>query len=248
MLSSLRLAILPLLLANATAQQNPSKSGGGNTQAAGTNNGLMIQLNITALPEVKGVLKKEAKKQLGDDRGWLRILTPGQDPTPKNSCGSLANDSKSLTVMLGSGTATGCHKDYCEILSDSNPSADTKDLLSVERKSTSLVLNAIVFDDDGKVVVALKDNQPHLNKNKAFDWQRPDAHTLDVVNEKNQVVLHIRFLNRNTVYVEGLFYDSVGTSLKIENDKMILTGGKNKGTMNLRNNCIFDSGRASFSF
>lgn len=209
---------------------------------------MMFQFNITVRPEVRRSLKIAAKKELGDERGWLRILTPAQDSTPSNSCGQFTSDPKSLTVLLGDSAAAGCYREVCRILRDGNPGAETTDLLSVKRKGKSLIVSGVIFDSEGKVVVALKDNKPHVNKNNAFDWMRPDAHTLDVINQKNQRVLHIRLLNRTTVYVEGLFYDSKGTKLEIRKDKMIVSYPVTKGIMNVEGYCGFQNVGAAFTF
>lgn len=243
-----KFGLLLVFLPTVAAQQSSPKTAGNNNQTAGTNSGIMIQLNVTAPPGVKRTLKSAAKQDLGDERGWLRVLTPAQDPTPPNSCGNLTSDAKSLTVILGGGMVSGYHRDACEIFRDNRPGVNTTDLLSVRRKGTSLVVSGVVFDDQGKVVVALKDNQPHVNKNNAFDWTRPDPHTLDVVNQKNERVLHIRLLNRTTVYVEGLFYDSRGTKLLVAPDRFAMTDPQTRGVTNMTGYCVFDAGRAVFSF
>jgi hypothetical protein len=243
-----KLGLFLLFLPTAVAQQSSPKTTGNNNQTAGTNNGIMIQLNVRATPDVEKSLKGAAKKELGDEQGWLRILTPAQDPTPPNSCGPVPNHAKSLTVILGGGAIGACDLDHCGILRDADPNAETTELLSVQRKGMALVVSGVVFDDEGKIVVALKDNQPHVNKNNAFEWTRPDTHTLDVVNQKNQRVLHVRLLNRTTVYIEGLFYNSRGVKVQIGKDRLVLTNPKTNFKIDIHNNCSFDAGRAVYSF
>lgn len=243
-----KLGLLLLFLPSALAQQILPRTEGNHNQTVGTNNGVTIQLNVTATPKVKRSLKIAAKKDLGDERGWLRVLTPAQEPTPKNSCGQFTSDPKSLTVLLGGGAAGGCDRDVCEILRDSNPGAETTDLLSVRRRGTSLIVSGVIFDNEGKVVVALKDNKPHVNKNNAFDWIRPDDHTLDVVNQNNQRVLHIRLINRTTVYIEGVFYDSKGSKLQIGKDKLVFSFPPQKRILNIQGFCGFQNGGAVYSF
>jgi WD40 repeat protein len=245
MFSSMRFALVSLLLASAAAQQSSTQVEGNNDQTAGTNKGVMIQNNITVSKTVEKSLKSSSKMDVGDEQGWLRLLTPAQDQTPPNVCGSSPN---SLMVMLGGGSAGSCDSDSCKILKDGNPTADTKDILSVERRGRSLTINAVVFDEDGKVVAALSKNKPHINKNNVFDWRRPDAHTLDVVDQKNRLVLHVRFMNEKTVYVQGLFFDSQGTKLKIGKDNLVLIPASHKSTTNIDHMCSHDSSGYAFVF
>lgn len=83
--------------------------------------------------------------------------------------------------------------------------------------------HALIFDEDGKIVVAIDDSKPHVNKNNAFDWERPDSHTLDVVDQKDQRVLHIRFLNPKAVYVEGIFFNSIGVKIAASKDALTIS-------------------------
>ncbi len=193
---------LTLLLLLGIAADARSQVIGEKNQNATTNNGLMIQNNVTVRPAVEKSLRSTAKAQLGDDRGWQRILTPSSDPTPQNTCHFAPN---TLQVYLGGGHAGACSADVCKVLVDNNPNADTKTLLEVERKKRLLLISAVVFDEDGKVVAAISDNLPHVNKNNAFDWSRIDDHTFDVVDQKNRHVLHIRYLNKDAIYIEGTF-------------------------------------------
>ena len=87
MFGTLRLAAITLLAINInTFAQAPSpKAAGDKNQTAGTNNGVMIQNNITVTDPVKKALQQRAK-DLGDEQGWLRLLTPANDPTPQSSC------------------------------------------------------------------------------------------------------------------------------------------------------------------
>ena|ERR1017187_10423327 len=123
----------------------------------------------------------------------------------------------SLAVFLGDFTGT-CTGDSCTILRDNSADDDNKNLLSVQRKSSSLLVQGMVYDENGKVIVAIEDSRPHINRNNVFGWKRPDEHTLEVTDQKDRTVLHIRFMNKTTIYVEGLFYTSSGNSLRVKKD------------------------------
>ncbi len=245
MLLAFRFALVPILFATAFAQDSSTKVTGNKNQTSGTNNGVMIQNNITVAGPVEKKLKASAKKYLGNENGWLRVLTPAHDPSPETSCQIAPN---SLAVFLGGGNASGCHSDVCTILRDTNPNADTKDLLSVERKGRSLAISAVVFDEDGKVVAALSKNRPHVNRNNVFDWMRPDEHTLDVVDQRNRRVLHVRFLNETTVYVEGLFFNSRGMKLKIDKNNLVISGPHQTGGISSTGGCAFNDRGGAFAF
>src|ERR1039458_9691785 len=107
----------------------------------------------------------------------------------------------SLAVFLGDFTGT-CTGDSCTILRDNSADDDNKNLLSVQRKSSSLLVQGMVYDENGKVIVAIEDSRPHINRNNVFGWKRPDEHTLEVTDQKDRTVLHIRFMNKTTIYVE----------------------------------------------
>jgi hypothetical protein len=176
----------------------------------------MIQNNITVTAPVKKSLQQLARTDVGDEQGWLRLLTPADDPTPQSSCNI---PDKSLAVFLGEFVGT-CSGDSCNILQDNSANADVKNLLSVERRGSSLLVEGVVFGEDGRVVVSVENDRPHVNRQSAFGWKRPDDHTLEVTDQKDRVVLHIRFMNKTTLYVEGLFYTPSGIGLKITKDTL----------------------------
>jgi len=241
MFATLRLAAIMLLAINAFAQTPSPKVAGDKNQTAGTNNGVMIQNNITVTDSVKKALQQRAR-DLGDEQGWLRLLTPANDPTPQSSCNIPDN---SLAVFLGNFAAT-CSGDRCTILQDNNANADVKNLLSVRRRGSSLLVQGVVFGEDGKVIVAIEDDKPHINKPSAFGWKRLDDHTLEVTDQQDRTVLHIRFMNKTTLYVEGLFYTPSGIGLKISKDGLQMRTRLGPG-MSIHGGCAGNNGTA-FAF
>lgn len=197
---------------------------GNNNQNVGTNRGILIQNNISVTDTTRKQLKRRAKEDTGDEQGWLGILTPGNDPTPVSSCPSISKSA--LKVFLGKFEGA-CDGGLCSILEDRSTTANSKNLLSVQSVGRSLIISGVVFSEDGKVVVVLDKNRPHINKNNAFSWSRPDSHTIDVIDQRNRKVLHVRFMNKKTVYVEGLFYTESGRRLEIDSD-VIETMGRNR--------------------
>jgi hypothetical protein len=189
----------------------------------------MIQNNITVTKTVKQTLQRRAQAEFGDADGWLRVLIPDNKDRPVwhtgpqrygyvPECPPVPPDY--MTVVLGGGYLYSCGDPLCNVLTDNTPGAETKQLLSLERKRGILAINAYIFDEQGKIVTVLDSSRPHLNKNNIFDWRRPDSHTLDVIDQRNRTVLHIQFLNPQTIYVEGLFYNARGLSAKITRDSV----------------------------
>lgn len=175
-----RIALVVALLLFSIAVIGQTNSTGNNNQNVGTNKGVVIQNNISVTQTTRTELKLRAREDTGDEQGWLRILTPGNDLTPVTSC---TNVNAALKVFLGQFEGS-CNSGKCSILEDRNPTANSRDLLSVQSAGSSLLISAVVFGDDGKIVVALDQNRPHINKNNAFSWSRPDSHTIDVIDQK----------------------------------------------------------------
>ena len=209
-----RIALPLALLVSSATLFCQTNSTGNNNQTVGTNKGVVIQNNISVTQTTRTELKVRAKEDTGSEQGWLRILTPANDPTPTTTT-FCHHSNAALKVFLG--TVEGsCDGANCSILQDGDTTANTRELLSVQRAGSSLLINGVVFGDDGKIIVALDQNRPHINKNNAFSWKRPDSHTIDVIDQKNQKVLHVRFMNKTAIYVEGLFYTESHRRLKID--------------------------------
>jgi hypothetical protein len=231
--------------ANASPQTTTQVTGD-HDQTAGLNRGVMIQNNITVNKSVEKNLRRRARTDFGSEQGWLRVLTPAVDSIPQGL--SCPTKKMSLTVILGGGLVSSCDRNLCKVLADNSPNAESRDLLSVENRGTSLAINALIFDDSGKVVAALNGNHPHINKNNAFDWKRPDDHTLDVVDQKNRTVLHVRFLNPTAVYFEGIFFDAGGTKLSVTKENLTLSMPHAKVPFSILTGSCSDNDGVSFAF
>lgn len=63
------------------------------------------------------------------------------------------------------------------------------------------------------MIAVMNKSVTHANPNSSFDWRRPDAHTIDITDDYNRHVLHVRFANPHTLVVEGMFQFSDGRTL-----------------------------------
>ena len=227
---------------HAVAAQTQSTVNGSNNQGAAINNGIMNQYNVVVTPPVRERLQDDSKQQFGSANGWLRTITPANDPiTADPSC---PVPETNLTVLLGEhGSVGSCSFAHCVILADPNPDAVNKEILSVDRKGNSMQVNAVVLDRNGKVIAVVDKNRAHANPTNAFDWRRPDAHTIDITDEYNRNVLHLKLANSHTLIVEGLFQFSDGRSLTVRNDRMVDNFNNTFGK-----NCSQNARGAAFAF
>lgn len=210
-----------LALAGSVAvAQSSSTVNGSKNQSTGTNNGNMWQFNVTVKPQTERNLKSRSSQDFGTDRGWLQTIVPANDVISDDLSCPVPHDN--LTVLLGEhGNKGSCSGDHCAILIDKGPRAVNREILSVDRKAQSMQVNVVVFDESGKIVAVVNKSRTHVNPNTAFDWQRPDDHTINVVDNYNRNVLHVRFANPHTVIVEGIFHFSDGRNISVTKDRVV---------------------------
>lgn len=219
----------PLIWSVVALPQQPVTSRGDKDQTVGTNNGLLIQQNIQIVEPVRRELISASKSASLSDQGWLSILTPGHQANPATACKEMIADlapgisKRALTVELGP-TSVLCVTDKCVILSDET-SSESSPILSVERRGSSLVVNATVFGPDGDILAVIDKNQPHINKNRLFGWSRPNAHELDLVDNHNNNALHIEFINSNSLRVKGTFFGRNRTGVRFDDKTRIELDG-----------------------
>ena len=90
---------------------------------------------------------------------------------------------------------------------DSQPilKIDGQELLSISRTAAGISVDAKIFDADGKIVAQIENSEFFINQNAAFRIKRPDSHSLIVYDNRAEKVLDIRYLNRSSVRVNGVF-------------------------------------------
>ena len=80
----------------------------------------------------------------------------------------------------------------------------------MDRIGKNVAVNATILDKSGKVIAIVDKNKTHVNTRNAFQWLRPDPHTIDVIDEFNHHVLYLRFLNPQTIQIKGYLSNSAG--------------------------------------
>lgn len=78
-------------------------------------------------------------------------------------------------------------------------------LLSAVRNPEGLTISAKVFSPDGRIIAEIDSNEFTINQNNYFKRKRPDKSTLIVYDQMNTPVLSVRYLNRTSIRVTGIF-------------------------------------------
>ena len=81
-----------------------------------------------------------------------------------------------------------------------------EDVLTIDKGTCGLLVNANVRSPDGRLVAELRANRFAINANNYFKIHRPDKHSLTVRDQAGAVALDIRFLNERAVKVLGRLY------------------------------------------
>lgn len=127
------------------------------------------------------------------------LLVPAYEPSPANPC-RYAPDSafflyygNSVTWTVNTGVTLNVIKFAGE------------NVLSFERTPSGIVVNAIIRDEKGDEVATIKKNVFRARYGSEYDATSQDAHSILVLNSKDQVVLYVRYLNPQAVKVLGIF-------------------------------------------
>jgi hypothetical protein len=195
-------AALTLLIAMST-QAFAQGNGSNHSQNIRTNNGVVVQLNV------QQNLQKAAAASMLDERGWMRVLTPANDPTPSDYCnapnqvGLSQIPPKDLKIFYGSNLAY-CSYDHCNIVV-AEVGKENVPLISAQRIKKGIVLSARIYDKDGNIVAKIEDDRPYINRNFVSDFNRPDEHSLWIKDNHDTEVLNVRLLNPTSLRIEGVF-------------------------------------------
>ncbi len=218
-------------------QQSTITAPGDNNVNVNRNQGTIVQVNV-APPSVTKQLKARVKQ----GHAWQNLLLPAHEPTPPNACSArMPTPPAALLVVLGGLGAAYCTHTPCVIIATAGDATGPENLLSVSREGSLMRVHAEIFGPDGRIEAAIENNKLLRNPANTFRWSRPDPHTLDVVDDRYRKTLHIKFVNSDTIYVEGIFQDREGRRLIVESDKGIV----GKGNV-VRGACSGNAGTAFF--
>ncbi len=145
-------------------------------------------------------------------------LVPGTKPMPPlpPGCNPPADG---LVVWLGTNVAWGTRFPYTVL------NIGGVKMLAVDKVAGKPKLNINVlriFDDRGTIIARIDEDGFWVSPDMRH--VKPNRSTLVVYDRADQQALKIEFLNPRALYVEGIFRDRKGVTVRITPDSMILPG------------------------
>jgi hypothetical protein len=81
------------------------------------------------------------------------------------------------------------------------------DRIILDRGADGLLsVSAQVFSNDGKIIADVFRNAFNINENNIFTKDRIDDSTLKIVDQNNEMVLYIRYINRKEIVFDAKLY------------------------------------------
>ena len=159
------------------------------------------------------------------------VLTPANDVVELGCPFQIP--SSTIVVKLGGGPALFCREGrlVCPAITFGNEPYVTV----TKRSDGSLSLDAQVFSSTGKILAAIEKNRFYINRKNQqfFRFTHPDAHTLIVKDDQNEVFLEARFANKTTLVITGKLYSKRGDSIRVDDKEMLyLPRGADDGLHN----------------
>lgn len=159
------------------------------------------------------------------------VLLPGSESLPTN-CGTLKPGE--MAVLLGNTSAiTMAHA--VTILRVGGES-----ILSFERISSGISLNAVIRNEKNEQVVTIIGNVFRVKQDSGYEAVNPDESTLAVFTPDNRKALYIKYLNPSAVRVLGIFYSAGIGPITIDSERFhgpgLLSGPPGTGGPCLRLN------------
>jgi hypothetical protein len=78
------------------------------------------------------------------------------------------------------------------------------DALTLDKAEDGAIAPSLmVTSADNKVIAQMVDGEFKIDPNNSFDTKRPDYHSLKVVDQYGQNVLHMRYMNKNAIAIDA---------------------------------------------
>jgi hypothetical protein len=146
-----------------------------------------------------------------DTRPDLRLSSPRRPATPTD-----------LNVLFGSSLIV-VPGDKCTIIQMAG-----KRVLWIERSKGGLLISAKVFGPDSRIVADVDKNEVTVNPNNTFK-RKIEKHKLVVVDERDQEVLNVDFINPRWAVITGIFYHDPTSAIVVDQEAIHLGSNLFKG-------------------
>jgi hypothetical protein len=135
-------------------------------------------------------------KELASLHGYL---VPSNDPSPPSQC---LKDATQFRIYIGSNIAYKFGNFPLPILS-----IDQKPMITLDKNDAGeAAVTVNIFDQRGAIVAEIVKNEFTINRNNFFKIIRKDRSDLTVINQQNEEVLNVRYLNPSAIKFRGVFY------------------------------------------
>jgi hypothetical protein len=135
------------------------------------------------------------------------LLIPADDATPKTACtpNTPKNDATGagwfFVTIAGGGVFTVTPTDRLIAIS-----VDGRPTVVIERSEKGILLDVDMFNPDGTLAVRIEKNAWTASTAQTFKATKIDTSTLSVVGVHGEELLWVRYMNANTVKINGTFY------------------------------------------
>ena len=93
--------------------------------------------------------------------------------------------------------------------------------LTVNRKDKNAQISLDVFGPDGKIIAALDDEGFTVRQGSFFKFVHPDWSSLRIVDEYNEEVLNVRYVNPKAIWINAI--------LRYPGSNPVIAGSDSKG-------------------
>jgi hypothetical protein len=191
------------------AQQTINSKGDNNINVNGN---VVVVIRPEVSPHTRKDLELATKRALGEKEHWEGVLLPASEKAPVLGChsleasfGSLARSPKNgmsekdtITIRAGKNDFE-CGRASCSVLRAAN-----KNLIWISRKNGLLMVEARILKEDGIIIASIEKNQFFVNRNQTYRPPiRADASSLEVFDERGDVVLKLHFVNKKMLVIRG---------------------------------------------
>ena len=170
---------------------------------------------LSKIQEVNDELKEELTKHKGglspDNIPWENFADKFKD---------LPEDAKVLFLGSASSYTTKFPHTVIQIAGE--------DVLSIDKRDGRLLLNAILYSQDGKILAKIIENKFHVNQHNYFDLKKTE-HSLKVIDQQGKEALMVHYLNPRSIKINGTFYKNGEPYVILKDDMTTIMGNSLNG-------------------